>query len=70
MSKSTFKKFKKNDSSYEENEDEYYDNPRNRINKKEIKRLEKALKTRDIFALIEEDGEEPYNPYDAPEPRN
>ena len=57
MSKSTFKKFKKNDYSYEENEDEYYDNPRNRVNKKEIKRFERALKTKDITALIEDDDD-------------
>jgi len=55
MSKSTFKKFKKNDYSYDDDEDEYYDNPRNRVNKKESKRLERALKTKDINALIEEE---------------
>lgn len=55
MSKSTFKKFKKNDYSYEDEDDEYYDNPRNRVNKKETKRLERALKTKDINALIEEE---------------
>lgn len=55
MSKSTFKKFKKNDYSYEDEDDEYYDNPRNRVNKKESKRLERALKTKDIHALIEEE---------------
>ncbi len=55
MSKSTFKKFKKNDYSYEDDEEEYYDNPRNRLNKKESKRFERALKTKDIHALIEED---------------
>jgi hypothetical protein len=71
MSKSTFKKFKKNDYSYEENEDEYYDNPRNRVNKKEIKRFERAIKTKDITALIEDDDEEEsYDPYGAPELRN
>jgi hypothetical protein len=70
MSKSTFKKFKKNDYSYEENEDEYYDNPRNKVNKKEIKRFERALKTKVITALIEDDEEESYEPYDAPELRN
>lgn len=55
MSKSTFKKFKKNDYSYEDEDEEYYDNPRNRVNKKESKRLERALKTKDINALIEEE---------------
>ena len=55
MSKSTFKKFKKNDYSYDDDEDEYYDNPRNRVNKKESKRLERALKTKDINSLIEEE---------------
>jgi hypothetical protein len=56
MSKSTFKKFKKNDYSYEDDdEDYYYDNPKNRVNKKESKRFERALKTKDIDALVEED---------------
>lgn len=58
MSKSTFKKFKKNDYSYDDDEDEYYDNPRNRVNKKESKRLERALKTKDINALIDEEDYE------------
>jgi hypothetical protein len=56
MSKSTFKKFKKNDYSYEDDDEDYYhDNPKNRVNKKESKRLERALKTKDIDALIEDE---------------
>jgi hypothetical protein len=55
MSKSTFKKFKKNDYSYDDEDDEYYDNPRNKVNKKESKRFERALKTKDVRALVEDE---------------
>jgi hypothetical protein len=60
MSKSTFKKFKKNDY-YEDEDDTYYDNPRNRVNKKESKRIERALKTKDIDALVEEEDNYDYD---------
>lgn len=52
MSKSTLKKFRKND--YSDN-DEYYDNPRERINKHKEKRVERALRTKDISSLVEDD---------------
>lgn len=54
MSKNNLKKFKKNDYSYDDEED-FYDNPKNRVNKRELKRFERALKTKDISVLIEED---------------
>ena len=57
MSKQNIKKFRKNDYSYDDNE-EYNDNPKNRINKYEAKRVDRALKTKDISALIEEDEDE------------
>ena len=56
MSKQTIKKFRKNDYSYDDNE-EYNDNPKNRINKYEAKRVDRALKTKDISALLEEDDD-------------
>ena len=56
MSKNTIKKFKKNDYSYEE--DDQYDNRSRYLEKKNEKRVERALKTRDISALIEEDEDE------------
>ncbi len=56
MSKSALKKFRKND--YSDHE-EYHDNPRERENKRKAKRVERALRTRDITSLVEEDGEDP-----------
>ena len=56
MSKNTIKKFKKNDYSYEE--EDQYDNRSRYLEKKNEKRVERALKTRDISALIEEDEDE------------
>ena len=55
MSKQTIKKFRKNDWSDDE---EFSDNPRNRINKHLEKRVDRALRTKDISALIEEDDDE------------
>ncbi len=55
MSKSTLKKFKKNDYS---DHDEYNDNPRERENKRKAKRVERALKTKDISALIEDEDQD------------
>jgi hypothetical protein len=55
MSKNNIKKFKKNDYSYDDEEEDFYDNPKNRVNKRELKRFERALKTKDISVLTEED---------------
>lgn len=52
MSKSALKKFKKND--YSDHE-EYHDDPREREQKRKAKRVERALRTKDISALVEED---------------
>jgi SOS response regulatory protein OraA/RecX len=52
MSKQTIKKFRKNDWNDDE---EFSDNPRNRINKRLEKRVDRALRTKDISALIEDD---------------
>ena len=52
MSKSALKKFKKNDYS---DHDEYYDDRRERENKRNAKRVERALRTKDISAFVEED---------------
>lgn len=51
MSKSALKKFRKND--YSDNE-EFHDDPRERENKRKAKRVERALRTKDISALVEE----------------
>lgn len=61
MSKSALKKFRKND--YSEN-DEYRDDPRERENKRKSKRVERALRTRDISALLEDD-EDDFAPWDG-----
>lgn len=55
MSKSALKKFKKND--YSDHE-EYRDDPRERENKRKAKRVERALKTKDISALIEDEEQD------------
>lgn len=52
MSKSSLKKFRKND--YSEH-DEYRDDPQERENKRKAKRVERALRTKDISALVEDD---------------
>ena len=56
MSKNTIKKFKKNDYSYEE--EDQYDNRSRYLEKKNEKRIERALKTRDISSLTEEDEDD------------
>ena len=60
MSKQQYKKFRKNDSSYED--EDYFENPRNRVNKRQERRVEKALRTKDISSLVEEDDQE-YDDY-------
>jgi hypothetical protein len=55
MSKSALKKFKKNDYSDQE---EYRDDPRERENKRNAKRVERALRTRDISAFVEDYDQE------------
>lgn len=51
------KKFRKNDWSYDD-EEEYSDNRSNYLEKKKQKRVDRALRTRDITALIEDDEDE------------
>ena len=51
MSKQTLRKFKKNDYSYDD-EDDYIEN-KNRIDKRKQRRFDRALKTKDINVLIE-----------------
>jgi len=55
MSKSALKKFKKND--YSDHE-EYRDDPREKENKRKAKRVERALRTKDISALIEDEDQD------------
>lgn len=52
MSKSALKKFKKNDYS---DHDDYHDDPREREQKRNAKRVERALRTKDVSALIEDE---------------
>lgn len=52
MSKSALKKFRKNDYS---DHDEYRDDPRERENKRKAKRVERALRTKDVSALLEDE---------------
>jgi len=55
MSKSALKKFRKNDYS---DQDEYRDDPRERENKRKAKRVERALRTKDISALVEDNEDD------------
>lgn len=55
MSKSALKKFKKND--YSDHE-EYRIDPREKENKRKAKRVERALRTKDISALIEDEDQD------------
>lgn len=55
MSKSAIKKFRKNDYS---DHDEYHDDPRERENKRNAKRVERALKTKDISAFVEDEDQD------------
>ena len=55
MSKSGLKKFKKNDYS---DRDEYNDGPREREQKRNAKRVERALRTKDVSALIEDEDQD------------
>lgn len=68
MSKSSLKKFKKNDYSYDD--EEYVETPRNQIDKRKAKRVERALKTKDITALLEEDDEGLLDLYDDDNSQN
>lgn len=54
MSKQQIKKFRKNDYSYDEQED-YYDNRSNYLEKKKQKKVDRALRTKDISALLEDE---------------
>lgn len=60
MSKQTIRKFRKND--WTEEEEVTY-NPRNHVNKFQEKRVDRALRTKDITALLED--EESDYPYDS-----
>lgn len=53
MSKQTLRKFKKNDYSLDDEED-YFEN-KNKVDKRKQRRFERAIKTKDITALIEAD---------------
>jgi hypothetical protein len=55
MSKSSIKKFRKNDWSYDD--DEYETNPKEKVNKIKEKRVERALRTKDISALVEDEDD-------------
>jgi hypothetical protein len=58
MSKNGFKKFKKNDYSYED--DEFDFKPRSHyLDRKKERRVQRALKIKDVSELIEEDGIDP-----------
>jgi hypothetical protein len=53
MSKQALRKFRKTDYSYEE-ENEYED-PRFKVNKRKEKRIERAIRTKDVSVLLDDD---------------
>jgi len=57
MSKQQIKKFRKNDYSYDDEEDYYSNNSKNFVDKRKEKRVERALRTKDISALVEDEDE-------------
>jgi hypothetical protein len=52
MSKSAIKKFKKNDYSDKE---EFHDDPREREQKRNAKKVQRALRTKDVSLFLEDD---------------
>lgn len=65
MSNHDYKKFKKTDFSYDEEEDQF-DSRKNKVDKYKAKRVERALKTKDISALIEDEDEwDDYIPFEG-----
>jgi hypothetical protein len=57
MSKQQIKKFRKNDYSYDDEEENSY-TARNFVDKRKEKRVERALRTKDISALLEDEESE------------
>jgi hypothetical protein len=55
MSKSALRKFKKNDYSFDDEED--YVDHKNKVDKRKQRRFERALKTKDISAILENEDE-------------
>ena len=53
MSKQTLRKFKKNDYSYEDEEN--FVDQKNKVDKRKQRRFEKAIKTKDISLLLDND---------------
>ena len=51
MSKSALRKFKKNDFSYDDEENDF--EIKSKVDKRKQRRFERAIKTKDISALIE-----------------
>jgi len=67
MSKQLIKKFRKNDYSYDDEENQAY-NPKNFVDKRKEKRVDRALRTKDISALTE-DEEDDWDYYEYGDPR-
>ena len=64
MSKQTIKKFKKNDFAYDDEDENNVKNNFN-VDKRKEKRVERALRTKDISALIEEEDDDNwYDPFE------
>jgi hypothetical protein len=57
MSKQSIKKFRKNDYSYDDEENQNY-TTKNFLDKRKEKRVDRALRTKDISALIEDEESE------------
>jgi len=53
MSKQTLRKFKKNDYSFDEEEEQFY--LKNKVDKRKQRRFDRAIKTKDISLLVDND---------------
>ena len=51
------RKFRKNDYSYDEEEQQAYNTASNYLERRKEKRVERALRTKDVSALTEEDDD-------------
>ena len=54
MSKSALRKFKKNDFTHDEDDNNYLES-KTKIDKRKQRRFERAMKTKDIGAIVEND---------------
>ena len=57
MTKTKFKSYKSNDRYGDDEDEEFETNSRNKVDKRSARRFDRALRTRDVSALIEDEEE-------------